>query len=73
MSLEEIHEERIMLGLRCCEGVDVAILPDDKLAAELAAARLCPVSEPLSSVCERRVRIPENQWFVSDDIISDLL
>lgn len=73
LSLEEIHEERIMLGLRCCEGVDVAILPADKLAAELAAARLCPVSEPLSSVCERRVRIPENQWFVSDDIISSLL
>ncbi len=66
LSAREVREERTMLGLRCCEGIDAAALPQDRLAAELASGRLCSCSS-------HRVRIPETHWFVSDDIISNLL
>lgn len=66
LSEEEAREETVMLGLRTARGVAEGLLEADKAAAMLADDRL----ERLPGGC---VRIPENHWFVSDDIIADLL
>ncbi len=63
---EEIHEETVMLGLRTARGVAEGLLEADKAAAMLADGRL----ERLPG---GQIRIPENHWYVSDDIIADLL
>ena len=66
LSEEEAREEEVMLGLRTARGVAEGLLEADKAAAMLADGRL----ERLSG---GNIRIPENHWFVSDDIIADLL
>jgi hypothetical protein len=55
-----------MLGLRTARGVAEGLLDAASAAAMLSDGRL----ERLPG---GRVRIPENHWFVSDDIIADLL
>ncbi len=65
LSEEEEREEEIMLGLRTARGVADGRIDAAKAAAALADGRL-----------ERaggRLRIPEDRWFVSDDIIADLV
>ena len=65
LSAEEEREEEIMLGLRTARGVADGRIDAAKAAAALADGRL-----------ERaggRLRIPEDRWFVSDDIIADLV
>ena len=66
LTVEEIHEEEVMLGLRTARGVPEGLLEAGKAAAMLADGRL----ERLPG---GHIRIPENHWFVSDDIIADLL
>jgi oxygen-independent coproporphyrinogen-3 oxidase len=66
LSEEEAREEEVMLGLRTARGVAEGLLEADKAAAMLADGRL----ERLPG---GQIRIPENHWFVSDDIIADLL
>ncbi len=66
LSEEEAREETVMLGLRTARGVAEGLLEADKAAAMLADGRL----ERLPG---GQIRIPENHWFVSDDIIADLL
>ena len=66
LSDEESVEEQIMLGLRTARGVAEGLLDAASAAAMLSDGRL----ERLPG---GRVRIPENHWFVSDDIIADLL
>ena len=58
LTAEQIREEEIMLGLRTADGV-----PTDLLAGGV----LVPSAVP------GRVRIPEDRWFVADDIISTLI
>ena len=65
LSAEEAREEEIMLGLRTARGVTDGRIDAAKATAALADGRL-----------ERaggRLRIPEDRWFVSDDIIADLV
>ena len=66
LSEEEAREEAVMLGLRTARGVAEGLLDAASAAAMLSDGRL----ERLPG---GRVRIPENHWFVSDDIIADLL
>ena len=66
LTVEEKHEEEVMLGLRTARGVAEGLLEAGKAAAMLADGRL-------ERLPDGRVRIPENHWFVSDDIIADLL
>ena len=66
LSDEESVEEQIMLGLRTAKGVPAELLEADKAAAMLADGRLTRTGDG-------RLRIPEDHWFVSDDIIADLL
>ena len=66
LSEQEAWEETVMLGLRTARGVAEGLLDAGKAAAMLADDRL----ERLPG---GRVRSPENHWFVSDDIIADLL
>lgn len=66
LSDQEAREETVMLGLRTARGVAKGLLEADKAAAMLADGRL----ERLPG---GQIRIPENHWFVSDDIIADLL
>lgn len=62
---EEIREEAIFLGLRTARGIPET-LPDPARAARLLAdGRLVRN--------DGRLRIPEAHWFVSDDIITDLI
>ena len=72
LSLQEAAEETVMLGLRTAAGLPLATLrslspsaPVDSLLAE-GALQLIPAASPI-------VRIPEDHFFVSDDIISRLL
>lgn len=65
LSPEEIREETILLGLRTARGVP-ASLPDPAQARKLLEdGRLERVGD--------RLRIPEAAWFVSDDIIAELI
>ena len=62
----EAREEEVMLGLRTARGVAEGLLDAAKAAAMLADGRLARLPDG-------RLRIPEDHWFVSDDIIADLL
>ena len=62
----EEREEEIMLGLRTARGVPEELIDAAKTAAMLSDGRLAHLPDG-------RLRIPENHWFVSDDIVSDLL
>ena len=66
LSEEEAREETVMLGLRTARGVAEGLLEADKAAAMLADGRL----ERLPG---GHIRIPESYWFISDDLIADLL
>ena len=66
MSEREIMEEEIMLGLRTAKGIPAELLDAAKAAEMLADGRL-------TRLPDSRLRIPETYWFVSDDIIADLL
>ena len=66
LSAEEAHEEKVMLGLRTAKGIPAELLDAEKAAIMLADGRLAQLPDG-------RLRIPENHWFVSDDIIADLL
>ena len=66
---EQVVLERVMLGLRTCDGVDADFLRThcaaDALAHALSAGDLVP-----SGSC---LRIPESRFFISDAIISELV
>ena len=66
LSEEEMKEEQIMLGLRTAKGVPAELLDGAKAAEMLSDGRLTRTGDG-------RLRIPEGHWFVSDDIIADLL
>ena len=66
LSAEEAREEEIMLGLRTARGVADGLIDAAKAAAALADGRL-------ERTGDGRLRIPEDAWFVSDDIIADLV
>ena len=73
--------EQVMLGLRTAEGVSEDFLRAHCSAPDLARAQasgeLVPVSDPdlsgVASMADRRLRIPESRFFVSDAIISELV
>ena len=65
LSEEEAREEEIMLGLRTARGVADGRIDAAKAAAALSDGRLERAGD--------RLRIPEDRWFVSDDIIADLV
>ena len=66
LSEAEAREEEIMLGLRTARGVEATLLDAAKAAQMLADGRLARTGDG-------RLRIPEDAWFVSDDIIADLV
>ena len=73
--------EQVMLGLRTAEGVSEDFLrahcSASDFARALASGDLVPVSDPdlsgVASMADRRLRIPESRFFVSDSIISELV
>ena len=89
LTSEQVVLERVMLGLRTCDGVDADFLRThcsaSAVAHALAAGDLVPVSSGLagSSIPDAvsgtpvpagsRLRIPESRFFVSDAIISELV
>ena len=83
---EDLRTERIMLGLRTDRGIPLTELhlpasPSLADAASLSAGTSLPdgleyVPGTLPGAIPGgapRIRIPENRWFVSDDIISSLI
>ena len=66
LSEEEAREEEIMLGLRTARGIPEGVCDPAKAAAALADGRLVRTDAG-------RLRIPEDRWFVSDDIIAGLV
>lgn len=66
LSEEDVKVEEIMLGLRTDDGVDPALLPEkvvDRLMKEGALAKNV----------WGKIRIPEDHFFVSDEIITELI
>jgi len=66
LSEEEAREEEVMLGLRTAKGIPAELVDAAKAAEMLADGRLARTGDG-------RLRIPEDAWFVSDDIIADLV
>lgn len=66
LSEKESREEEIMLGLRTAKGIPAEGLDAAKAAEMLADGRLVQLPDG-------HLRIPESYWFVSDDIISELI
>jgi len=66
LSEEEAREEEVMLGLRTAKGIPAELVDAAKAAKMLADGRLARTGDG-------RLRIPEDAWFVSDDIIADLV
>ncbi len=66
LSAEEAREEEIMLGLRTARGIPEGVCDPAKAAAALADGRLVRTAAG-------HLRIPEDRWFVSDDIIAGLV
>ena len=66
LSEKEMKEEQIMLGLRTAKGVPAKLLEADKAAEMLSDGRLVQLPNG-------HLRIPEDHWFISDDMIADLL
>lgn len=62
----QVKEERIMLGLRTCDGAAAESLPDNVAVKRMIDEGVLAPSGP------GRMRIPEERWFVSDDIISEI-
>lgn len=62
----EALEETIMLGLRTSEGLDERLLPDSQTKKRL-------LSEGALEQSGGNIRIPESHFFVSDNIISQLI
>ena len=65
LSAAEAREEEIFLGLRTARGIPEGLCDPEKAAAALADGRLVRTDDCL--------RIPEDRWFVSDDILTDLI
>lgn len=65
LSPEQIRGESIFLGLRTSDGIPPELLGADKLSHERGDIVLCPDTG--------RMRIPEDKWFVSDNIIRNLI
>jgi len=55
-----------MLGLRTAKGVPAKLLDRAKAAEMLSDGRLARTGDG-------HLRIPEDHWFVSDDIIADII
>ena len=70
LDAEQLMMERIMLALRTSAGISPAVLQDgcDSLALERAFAEGNLVGMP-----DGNVRIPEDRFFISDSIISDII
>lgn len=66
LSEGDIKVEKIMLGLRTDDGVDPALLP------EKVVARLMKEGALAKNVWGK-IRIPEDHFFVSDEIITELI
>ena len=66
LSEEEAREEEIFLGLRTAQGVPEAWISSAVAGGMLADGRLVRLPGG-------RLRIPEDRWFVSDDILADLI
>jgi oxygen-independent coproporphyrinogen-3 oxidase len=67
---EQVVLEKVMLGLRTSEGLPEVFLMDHCDTAALAQALSCG---NLNRLPQGRIRIPENRFFVSDNIISSLV
>ena len=68
LSDAEIHEEIIMLGLRTAAGIGSTLLEGkEPIVADMTA------NGSLEALNGGRIRIPENRFFVSDEIISQLI
>ena len=63
---EDIHVEEIMLALRTSEGIEPEKLPADIVGKLLREGAL-------TWTIWRRLRIPEEKFFVSDEIIRELI
>ncbi len=63
---EEIRIEKIMLSLRTENGIEPAYIPEKQLKTFLADGALVTTEDG-------KVRIPEDRFFVSDEIIRELI
>jgi coproporphyrinogen III oxidase-like Fe-S oxidoreductase len=67
---EQLMLEKIMLALRTSEGIDASFLEEHCDPEVLARTIECG---SLVRMENGRIRIPENRFFVSDNIIADIV
>jgi coproporphyrinogen III oxidase-like Fe-S oxidoreductase len=70
LDCEQMMIERVMLGLRTAEGADEALLREYCSAPALEEAVKNGNLVPSGGA---RLRIPENRFFISDNIISSII
>ena len=70
---DQLVLEHVMLGLRTAEGVREDFLRSHCSAPDLDRAVVSGDLVPVSVLDDRRLRIPESRFFVSDAIISELV
>ena len=70
LDCEQMMMERVMLGLRTAEGADEALLRECCSAPALEEAVKNGNLVPSGGA---RLRIPENRFFISDNIISSII
>ena len=70
LTAEQISMERIMLALRTADGISEAYLHEHCDSEAMSRALSCG---NLVRISDGRVRIPENRFFISDNIISDII
>jgi oxygen-independent coproporphyrinogen-3 oxidase len=77
LDAETSLRERIMLGLRVAEGLDLQAAADELGIAALPPERQRALDRLHErgrvEISERRLRIPKSQWLFADGIISELL
>ncbi|MCD8207242.1 MAG: coproporphyrinogen III oxidase family protein [Bacteroidales bacterium] len=76
LTADQIREERIMLALRTDLGIPASEIPNSEEMVKNGLLefvnRPTSINSPATSTTEPHLRIPENKFFVSDAIISDL-
>ena len=72
LSVTDFYNERVMLGLRTCEGVDLSALSDDERNYCIQEAQPF-LSDDILLLTDNRLALTKKGLFVSDYVISSLM
>lgn len=70
-SVEDMLNDRILVSLRTMDGLDLHTMPSRYADQVLQRART--LKEGLVSIDNGRIRVPEEQWLLCDEVIRELM